>query len=121
MSVFKWDCFAGGTFAASDKNSWQCRMIGFGTFHIDPVSSPHNVEQHRGYSVRFTSQCGRKDIQQTGLWGTLVRQADGTIKSQYPLTARPLVNLQEARKICREWFAQHPTPEYYDWANKNAA
>lgn len=116
LAAASWNCFAGGTFAASDKHSWQLYLKGFGTFHIDPVSSPYNVERHMGYSVRFTSTEGRKDIKATGLWSVLLRLVDGKISAEYPLTNRGLVRLVEARKICRDFYLQHNQPEWYDWA-----
>jgi len=88
-----WDTFAGGTFAASGRHSYQSRDKRGGTYYIDPVSRRSNSEHHLGYVARFTNDKGLIPTQD-GLW----RQLSG------------VVTLHTARRICREHFAEHVLP-----------
>lgn len=82
-----WHTFAGGTCAADGKNSYLSKT-NLGDYHIDPVSSPNNVNRHIGYLVRFSNIFG---LLEGGLWQQI----------------GPLVNLREAKKLCREHYEKN--------------
>jgi len=62
-----WDTYAGGTFAASDRNSYQTRTT-IGDYSIQPISSENNCERHIGYRVYFINRLGKLN---GGLWQNL--------------------------------------------------
>jgi hypothetical protein len=61
-----WPTYAGGTCAASGKHGY-CFRTTFGTYHIDPYSSPEG--RHRGYLLAFSNELGK--VEQPGLWRQL--------------------------------------------------
>ena len=81
-----WHVHAGGTAARPDKYG-HTAMTDVGTYHIWPVSSPHNVNRHVGYIIHFANTAGRIG---GGLWHRL----DGC------------VNLAAAKRIATEHYRQ---------------
>lgn len=61
-----WSMHAGGTGAAPGKHGYTF-TASFGTYHIDPYSTPHG--RHRGYLLAFTNERGK--VEQPGLWWEL--------------------------------------------------
>jgi hypothetical protein len=61
-----WSMHAGGTCAAPGKHGYSFRTS-FGTYHIDPYSSPQG--RHRGYLLAFSNDLGK--VEQPGLWRQL--------------------------------------------------
>ena len=84
-----WHIIAGGTFAASDRNSFQV-FTTLGEYRINPISSRHNSEKHLGYVVYFVN-C--KGALLGGLWQSL---GNGKV-----------FNLRESRKICQTHFEKN--------------
>jgi hypothetical protein len=80
----KWNTYAGGCFAASDKNSYDA-VCSIGRYSIQPISSEHDVEHHLGYRVHFLNELGKLA---GGLWQEL---AD-------------LVDLNKARRLCKDHY-----------------
>lgn len=78
-----WNVFAGGTCAASDRNSYSVETPN-GKYMIQPVSSEYDVERHLGYKVWFINSKGRRA---GGLWQEL---------------SDTLVSLPLARHLCHE-------------------
>jgi hypothetical protein len=79
-----WHTFAGGTFAAPDKHSYQA-ITTIGNYCIDPVSLKSNSNHHIGYAVRFENVLG---------------QLSGGLHVRF--AGESLVNLTKARKLCDE-------------------
>lgn len=61
-----WHTAAGVTSAASDKYSYHSPTA-IGSYYINPVSSPYNVEKHVGYQLMFANDKGKLP---GGLWQT---------------------------------------------------
>jgi len=53
---FKWNTYAGGTFAAPDKHGYSART-NLGTYDIQPVS--FSSGKHRGYRLHFINDKGK--------------------------------------------------------------
>jgi hypothetical protein len=88
-----WNVYAGGTFAASDRNSYDV-VTPLGKYTIQPVSHKYNVEKHIGYVVYFLNEKGKLP---GGLWQPL----KGDI-------LRPgLATLPEARRLCQQHAESH--------------
>jgi hypothetical protein len=87
-----WNMYAGGTFAAADRHSYDV-YTSLGQYIIQPISNKRNSNQHIGYNVHFCNTEGRLT---GGLWQPL---------------SRHLVTLPQARKLCQDHFAQHGTNE----------
>lgn len=83
-----WHTFAGGTFAAIGKHSYQA-ITTIGDYQIDPISSQTNSNCHVGYRVHFVNKLGK--ISGGGLWNQL----------------HYLTTLPKARKSCQEHMEKH--------------
>lgn len=83
-----WHCFAGGCFAAADKNAWQAKTT-IGDYSIQPISSNTNCERHIGYQVHFLNVLGKCG---SGLWQPL---------------KQGLCNLREARRLCQTHLVEN--------------
>lgn len=92
MSRLKWDTHAGGVCARDDKYGYVAQTP-MGSYHVDPISHRFNVNRHLGYRAAF---CNKKGLIEGGLWQGL----------SGPIWAPRLVNLRDARRICREHFEQ---------------
>lgn len=63
----QWNMFGGGSFAKDGKHSLSVSTQ-HGSYHIQPVSSRHNVNRHAGYNVHFTDEKGHGHNENGGLW-----------------------------------------------------
>lgn len=81
-----WDTYAGGTAAAANRNSYQCRAT-IGNYSVQPISSKHNVNRHIGYRVYFVNVLGKLSC---GLWHDL-----------------GMVTLPEARRRCQKHMVEN--------------
>lgn len=84
-----WHTFAGGIFAASNRNSFQAFST-LGDYQVNPISSRHNSEKHLGYIVYFVN-------------------CKGTLPGRlyHSLGNGKVFNLRESRKLCQKHLEEN--------------